>query len=1011
MTSPQTGADLAPQGVRPTERFQQAVLPMVMLTLDGVVFEVNTALCSLLELPREQLLGTSATALEPGASAWPTVLEAVRAGEPGGEVEQRLHRLNGEVLDVQAAWTLLRDDAGRPSYLTAILVDVTESRRQQALLVRSEARFRARFERSSVAQAIVGLDGVVTAANEALCALLGRPQGELLGSASSSLRHPHDDGEADGALARLLAGELDSLQYGRVFADGQGRPVPTLVDVTLLRDADGRPDEAASHVQDLRAVRDLERRREQQEQFFLAVGSRANDLAIIADADGHILYASAAAGHLFGRPAAELLATQGWDLVHRDDRAAAQAVYADVVRHGGTRTFVFRLRHANGQWRWVEETATNLLHSAVGGIVANIRDITDQVEAERSLRQSEARFRAMADSAEEGIWLVSEHGQTLYANGQMADILGLTAAELPGLDAAAQLGSDEGVPAATQRDEVGYAHPDGAERRLWVVTSPLPGPDGTLGTVRMVSDVTEARRAEQQLRRAALHDGLTGLPNRTLLLDRLEQALTRELGAGVGSTAVLFIDLDHFQLENEARGHEAGDNLLMAVAERLVAGVRPRDTVARFGGDEFVVVCEDVDDAGARVLAEGLRLALGEPYEVAGSRVHATVSIGVAISPGASAEDLLRHADAALRLAKAKGRARVEIFDTALAEAVAQRYALAGDLREALQRDELRLHYQPVVDLATGAVLSVEALARWRHPDLGEVSPAVFVPVAEQAGLAVQLDTWALRRATAEIADLRARGVLSEQVGVAVNLSARTLADPRLEQSVVDAVASAGLSPDQIMLEITESAVMDDAEQAVRVLGALRERGYAVAVDDFGTGYSSLSYLRTLPLTVIKVDRSFVAGIADDRDVLAIVASIVDLARAVGVTVIAEGVETPEQAALLRRLGCDSAQGWLWSPALSVEQVRKAANTWRAGYPTGAARPQVPPGAGGRWDVLPEHGAERLFALHRAGASLATVAAALNSEGFRTPVGARWHRTTVARTIAQVAYPDLADRA
>jgi diguanylate cyclase (GGDEF)-like protein len=470
-----------------------------------------------------------------------------------------------------------------------------------------------------------------------------------------------------------------------------------------------------------------------------------------------------------------------------------------------------------------------------------------------------------------------------------------------------------------------------------------------------------------------------------------------------GETAVMFVDVDHFKLVNDSRGHAVGDELLVAVAQRLTTALRPTDTVARFGGDEFVVVQEDVDEHEADETAARLLTVLSEPLPLSHGAVHITTSIGLALTPPRSATDLLRFADSAMYAAKAAGRARVQRFDRSLADEAEQRYSLASDLRQALADDALEMHYQPVVDLPTGTVVGVEALARWEHPELGSVPPTRFVAVAELFGLTHELDACVLARSLREAQALKDVGLLARDAYVAVNLSARNLADRSLESRVVDAVEAVGTTPGSVLLEITESAIMEDTDKSVSLLSRLRDRGFRVAIDDFGTGYSSLAYLRDLPITVLKVDRSFVAHISDDRDALAIVASIVDLARTVGVGVVAEGVETLPQAALLRRLGCQAAQGWLWSRAVPLGDVPGWASPYAVVEPAPARpRPREP-----QSPVGPEHGVDTLLALHRDGASLESIASALNREGYRTPSGRRWHSTTVARTITEAAYPSL----
>ncbi|GAB7191607.1 hypothetical protein NUM3379_23150 [Kineococcus sp. NUM-3379] len=848
-------------------------------------------------------------------------------------LECRIARADGTWRWVRETLTDLRPD---PSVGAVVgnVVDITDRRLEQRARERQESRTRAVFEQSHVPQATVDAAGRLSAVNAALCDLLGRRREELLGRAVTDLHHPDSPVVPGRSVADVLTGR-QAVQVERLLLRPDGPPVPVLVDVTPLHDADGTPDGAVSIFHDLTALRDSERRRAEQEHLHGVLSARTSDLALVADPEGRIRYASSAAQHLFGYAVEDLLGRVGWELVHPDDVDAAKETYAQVVAGGGTRTMQLRVRAADGRWRWVEDTVSDLLGTSVGGLVCNLRDVTERVEAEQALRASEARYRTLVDTAEEGIWAVGTTGRTLYANARLADLLGLPLEEVyrrsvrellePAADADAA-GLLHRAAHATERYEVRYRPPGGGERFFRVAAAPLPGADGTVeGSMALVSDVTETRRVEEVLRHAALHDALTGLPNRTLLTERLRHAL-----AGPGRTGVVFLDLDDFKQVNDSRGHGTGDRLLLAVAERFAAVTGPRDTVGRFGGDEFLVVCEDTDEERAAAAARSLLDALAEPFEVAGEHLHVAASVGVAVSPPASAEDLLRYADIAMYAAKDEGRARVRLFDAALGEDVEQRYALAADLRAALAADELAVHLQPVLDLRSGQVVGVEALARWEHPVLGWVPPSRFVAVAEAHGLASELDRWALRRALREVARLLAQGALPAGAYVAVNLSARNLADPALEQAVVAEAAAAGLPAGQVVLEITESCLMEDAEEAADLLRRLRARGFGVAVDDFGTGYSSLAYLRDLPVTALKIDRSFVADIATSRDALSIVASILDLARAVDAAVIAEGVETRRQADLLQELGCPYGQGWLWSPALPPARVGGAWSWTRA---------------------------------------------------------------------------------
>ncbi|MGR7027140.1 putative bifunctional diguanylate cyclase/phosphodiesterase [Geodermatophilus sp. URMC 62] len=489
------------------------------------------------------------------------------------------------------------------------------------------------------------------------------------------------------------------------------------------------------------------------------------------------------------------------------------------------------------------------------------------------------------------------------------------------------------------------------------------------------------------------------VPDRGLVLDRLTAALT----AGGHPTALLLVDLDHFGLVNTARGHDVGDRLLAAVGARLRAAVSGSDTVVRSGDDEFVVVCEQTGEHSAYALACFLRNLLTEPHRLDGAAVQVTASIGVAVAEAGSAvgaTELLRRAASAVTAGKGSGGGRVRVFEPEADDRAASRHALAADLPVALAAGELTVEYQPIVDLRSGAVVGVEALARWTHPEHGPVPATTFVGAAELTGLAPQLDGWVVQRALQDMARLRAAGAVPSDAHLAVNLSTGDLTDTALPDRLLGWTQRCGLPPGQLVLEVTETAVMQDAECAVRVLRSLRDRGFGVAMDDFGTGYSSLAHLRDLPVSAVKIDPTFVADVTVHRDALAIVAFVVDLARAVGVAVVAEGVETAEQAATLRALGCVTAQGWLWGPAVPPAALldgrartaphppgRDAARTRGAGHP-----------AAGGPDA---HGVHRLLQLHRDGASIDTIATALGSEGFRSPAGRRWHPAAVARLIAQ----------
>jgi diguanylate cyclase (GGDEF)-like protein len=435
--------------------------------------------------------------------------------------------------------------------------------------------------------------------------------------------------------------------------------------------------------------------------------------------------------------------------------------------------------------------------------------------------------------------------------------------------------------------------------------------------------VQKAAQMSREQEHQALHDPLTGLPNRLLLTDRIEQALARSTRSE-GRVVVLFLDLDLFKVVNDSLGHHAGDALLIDVAGRLQSAVRSGDTLARFGGDEFVIVCDDVRDDEVDALAHRVTSALREPFASEAHQVVVTASIGAALATDSSdPQTLLRDADAAMYRAKERGRDQVVLFDEAMHRQADERLQDAVGLRRALARGEFRTVYQPIIDIATGRTVGVEALVRWEDPERGLIAPGLFIPAAEETGLIVPLGAWVLNDALRQVQQWREAIPDAGGLWVAVNISSRQLQSPGLVEQVAASMHRAGIPPSAVHLEITESAVMNDLEPVVDTLVALRALGLHLAVDDFGTGYSSLTYLKRLPVTTVKIDRSFIGGLGgrDDTFDRPLVDAIIRMSESLRLDVIAEGVETPEQLDVLRELGARVAQGFLWSKPLTKEQV------------------------------------------------------------------------------------------
>ena len=560
-----------------------------------------------------------------------------------------------------------------------------------------------------------------------------------------------------------------------------------------------------------------------------------------------------------------------------------------------------------------------------------IRDITERKEVEKALEESEERFRSLVQHASDIITILESDGTIRYVSPAVERVMGYKPEEQAGTTAFGSVHPNDRERAldtfaeALKRPglhpplEFRVPHKDGSWRNLEHIVNNLLDNPAVGGVVVTSRDVTERKALEEQLRHQAFHDPLTGLPNRALFMDRLERAFTRANRRG-SMVAVQFMDLDNFKVINDSLGHEVGDQLLVAVAERIKHCLRPEDTAARLGGDEFTILIEAVDSMTDAVrVAERIAEILQPPFALDQHEVFSTTSIGIALSSPLQKQpaDLLRHADLAMYRAKHKGKARYEVFEPGMGTDAWERLRLENELRRALERGEFKVYYQPVVALEGGRIVGAEALVRWEHPIRGLLLPEEFLSVAEETGLIARIGEKVLREACHQVRAWQVRYPSEPPLMVSVNLSPKQLFRPEL---IAEVLAETEIYPGSLQLEITESTMMSNGVHSAKyALRTLKDLSVELAVDDFGMGYSSLSYLKHFPVDFLKIDRSFIAGLGQDADSASkdaeIVSAMIDLTHALGLKAVAEGVETSEQLTRLRVMKCDRAQGnYFWEP-------------------------------------------------------------------------------------------------
>ena len=670
---------------------------------------------------------------------------------------------------------------------------------------------------------------------------------------------------------------------------------------------------------------------------FLALTDACAAMVLIVEKD-IIRYANKAAQSGSGRIQTELVGSSFSDLAHHDSRPALNQRMTGATPSTVLipQRFELKLNGPAGSEPWIDMTLSPYEHEGRPALLAMGFDITDRKLAENAMRESERRLRDLIENVQLISVLLDAQGDVTFANEYALELLGQQEEAVVGrnwfelvlpLEKSGPMREafrDRIATGTAPHEEYEILTARGEPRVVSWNSTVLHDPKGAVcGMASIGADVTERRRAEKRLLHDALHDSLTGLPNRALFMDRLRTAMARLKRRPTHLFAALFLDLDRFKVVNDSLGHMAGDQFLVQIGRVLQATLRAEHTVARLGGDEFAILLDDLDEKeDARRVVERIFLALETPIRVSGQEIFATVSIGIAYGGPQyeSAEDMLRDADTAMYQAKTAGKARFQVFDESMHTRAVGLLKLEHSLRRATEHNEFVLHYQPIVSLSDQRPSGFEALVRWNHPERGIVGPFEFIHLAEETGLIFRIGAWTLKEACRWLTDGKA--ALPEHLSVNVNLSGRQFSQGDLIEQVQTVLSETGLAANRLKLEITESVIMENPEMAVDLLKRLKALGTHLCIDDFGTGYSSLSYLLRFPADTLKIDRSFVNALGKGGRNEDIVGAIVSLAKSLSMDVVAEGVETVEQRDILRALGCQYGQGYLFSRPLDHARAR-----------------------------------------------------------------------------------------